>query len=247
MNKFNYENKKYLKKLNDLNLEYYSKYIKFVKKYLKTNKSFFLDVGCGNGTVLDFFKKEGYVNGHGVDISRLFIKEGKKKKLKNLYHYDGTTLPFKNRHFDVVGSFNVLEHTKEPEEFLKGQILKLKSRGILIVACPNFTSVLFPSYHRRLKGPRSKVRNLFFIAGKLVKSDGFEMMSPVIRKNFQYDDDAIVLTNLIDLKKILISNNCKILYESGFINYDGLIFKMINAMPLLRYLLPSCFVVAKKK
>ena len=72
------------------------------------------------------------------------------------------------------------------------------------------------------------------------------MMEPVIRMNFQYDDDAIVVTNLIDLKKFLMENDCKIIYESGFINYDTLLYRTINYIPFLRYLLPSCFVVSQK-
>ena len=247
MESFDYENKLYLDKLNDLNLSYYSKYIKYIKKYLGNENKTFLDVGCGNGSVLNIFNHEGYRNGYGIDISRLFIKEGREKGLKNLYYYDGTKLPFKENFFDLIGSFNVLEHTKEPEEFLKDQVSKLKKEGILIVACPNFISVLFPSYHRRLKGFKNKIHNLFLIFNKLLRNNSsFERMPPVIRKNFQYDDDAIVVTNLIDLKKVLGKSGCSIVYESGFINYDTLLYRMVNKIPFLKYLLPSCFIVAKK-
>ncbi len=248
MESFDYENKQYLDKLNDLSLSYYSKYIKYIKGYLNSNKNkTFLDVGCGNGSVLNIFKKEGYKKGYGVDISKLFIKEGKKKGLKNLYYYDGTKLPFKDKFFDLIGSFNVLEHTKEPEKFLEDQVFKLKSGGILIVACPNFISVIFPSYHRRLKGPKNKIHNLYLVFNKLLTTNAkFERMEPVVRKNFQYDDDAITVTNLIDLKRVLTNNGCSILYESGFINYDTLLYRIVNKIPFLKYLLPSCFIVAKK-
>ena len=206
-----------------------------------------MDVGCGNGTVLKLLKEDGYKNGYGVDVSKLFIREGKKRGLKSLYYYDGTNLPFKNNYFDLVGSFNVLEHTKYPEDFLKDEITKLKTGGILIVACPNFTSVLFPSYQRRLKGIKNKFNNLCLIIQKLSsKESRFERMPPVIRKNFQYDDDAIVVTNLIDLKRVVASNGCRVIYESGFINYDKLLFRMVNNIPFLRYMLPSCFIVAQR-
>lgn len=247
MTRFNYENKQYLEKLNELNFSYYSKYIKFIKENLKNKNKLFLDIGCGNGTVLNLLKEDGYRNGYGVDISKLFIKEGNKKGLKNIHVYDGTNLPFKNKYFDLIGSFNVLEHTKEPEEFLKDQCSKLKKGGTLIVACPNFISVLFPSYHRRLKGPKNKIHNLFLIFNKLLKKrEEFERMDPVIKKNFQYDDDAIVVTNLIELKRILKKYGLSVVYESGFINYNNLLFRIINGFPLIKYLLPSCFIVAKK-
>ncbi|OGH05949.1 MAG: hypothetical protein A2W22_03405 [Candidatus Levybacteria bacterium RBG_16_35_11] len=247
MSKFNYENKQYLKKLNDLTLDYYLKYINHIRRNLKNKKSLFLDVGCGIGVVLKALKKEGFVNGYGVDISRLFIKQGKAKGLSNLFYYKGESLPFRNNFFDLVGSFNVLEHTDNPESFLKEQITKLKKGGIIIVASPNFLSVLFPSNHKRLKGINNKLRNLTLTLKKLlVRNNGFEKMKPLIRKNFEYDDDAIVVTNIIDVKRTLVINNCKITYESGFVNFDGLFARFINKLPLMKYLLPSCFLVAQK-
>ena len=163
MKKFDYENKIYLDKLNDLSFSHYSKYIKYIKKYLPDKNSVFLDVGCGNGTVLKELKKNGYKNGFGAEISKLFIKQAKSKGLSNLAYYNGINLPFKDNYFDLIGSFNVLEHSEQPEKFLENQVLKLKKGGILIVACPNFLSVLFPSYHRRLKGIGNKTRNLLLI------------------------------------------------------------------------------------
>lgn len=248
MSKFDYENKIYLDKLNELNISYYSKYIKYIKKYLREKNSVFLDVGCGSGVVLDELNKNKYKNGYGIDISNLFIKEAKLKGLRNVYYYKGEKFPFKNNFFDLIGSFNVLEHTKNPERFIKEQILKVKPNGILIVSCPNFLSVFFPSKHRKLKGIKNKINNLFTILKKIIfPSYKFNKMKPLIRKNFEYDDDAIVVTNLLDIKRVLLKHNCKVIYESGFINYDTLIFKVINLLPIVRYLLPSCFVVARKK
>ena len=245
MNKFDYENKVYLEKLNNLKNSYYSKYIRYIKRYLKNNESLFLDVGCGNGAVLKELHK--YKNGYGIDISKLFIKEARSKGLKNVYYYKGDRLPFKDNFFDLIGSFNVLEHTSNPDRFIKEQVLKLKPNGYLIISCPNFLSVLFPSNHRRLKGIKNKSKNLFAIVEKIISpSNTFEKMPPLIRKNFQYDDDAIVVTNLLDLKRVLLKYNCEVVYESGFINYDTFIYRAINSLPFVRYLLPSCFIVAKK-
>lgn len=248
MKKFDYENKIYLEKLNELSISYYSKYIKYIKKYLKEKDSVFLDVGCGNGVVLDELNKNKYIKGYGIDISNLFIKEAKSKGLKNVYHYKGDKLPFKNNFFELIGSFNVLEHTENPERFIKEQVSKLKLNGILIISCPNFLSVFFPSNHRKLKGIKNKIQNLFTIFNKIISpSYKFEMMPPVINENFEYDDDAIVVTNLLDIKRVLSRYNCKVIYESGFINYDSLIYRLINKLPLIKYVLPSCFIVAQKK
>jgi len=246
MKKFNYENREYLKKLDDLSSGYYSKYIAFIKKYTSKN-SLYLDVGCGNGIVLNSLKKVGYKNGYGVDISKLFIQECKKRGLKNVYVYDGQSLPFKNKKFDLIGSFNVLEHVENPRLFLEEQIGKLKKGGKIIVACPNFHSVLFPNTHPRVKGIKNKSHNLLLnLHGFIFGTNGFKTMKPVKRKPFQYDDDAIVETNLIDIKKVLTSNGCEIVYESGFINLDISIVNFFDSLPFLPLLFPSCFIVGKK-
>lgn len=249
MKKFNYENKYYLNKLNELPLSYYSKYIKSFRKFLNNKNSLFLDVGCGNGTVLSELKKGEYKNGYGIDISKLFVNEAKKKGLKNIYYYDGDKFPFKKDFFDLVGSFNVLEHTEKPEKFISNQISLLKPGGFIIVACPNFLSATIISPHPKVSGLVRRIKNFFLVWYKILfeKRKTFKRMKPIIREKFEYDDDAIVETNLIDLKSVLLNNKCRIVYESGFINYDNFFIRILNIIPLIRYSFPSCFVVAQKR
>jgi len=247
MAKFNYENTQYLKKLNELPDVYYSKYIRYIKKYLSSKNEKFLDIGCGNGVILSLIKEQGYDNGYGCDISKMFIKEAKKRGLKKVFAYDGINFPFENNYFSLVGSFNVLEHVDDPDLFLSSQISMLKKHGYIVVACPNFLSVLYKNNHRRLKGIKNKTKNLLIIIAKMFNpNSSFEKMEPVKRKIFEYDDDAIVVTNMIDISRTLKRYNCNIIYMSGFINYDSGIYQIINLLPLVKYMLPSCFVVAKK-
>ena len=246
MNKFDYENTEYLDKLNQLPADYYSKYVEYIEKYLDKNSKF-LDVGCGNGEVLEQLKKDKFTQGYGIDISKLFVKEAKSRGLANVYSYDGSTFPFKKNFFEGVGSFNVLEHTQDPNKFIKSQIELLKPSGYLIIACPNFLSSVIMSPHPKVKGIGNKLRNFSKVLYKLIdKNSTFASMPIIKRKNFQYDDDAIVVTNLIDLKRALNKYNCKVVYESGFINYNTKLFRMINSIPIIRYSLPSCFVIAQK-
>lgn len=248
MKKYNYENETYLRRLEKLQNSYYSKYIDTIASLAKSDNSKILDVGCGSGKVIGLLRAKGLKNLYGVDISRLFIANAKKKGNKKVYKYDGTNLPFKNNSFDVIGSFNVLEHTQDPEGFIVDQIKKTKKGGYIIVACPNFLTAVFNSPHHRIKGFKNKCKNILRLLKKalLEKEVNFEKIKPIIRKRFQYDDDAIVITNLIDLKRLFKKNGCTITYESGFINFDKHIFKAINSIPLSKYILPSCFIIAKK-
>jgi SAM-dependent methyltransferase len=244
---FNYENKQYLCRLDELSPVYYSKYLNRVQICLTHKLAKFLDVGCGNGRVLKMLRNRGYLNTYGVDISNLFVQELHKKKLKHIYTYNGVSMPFRNNFFDVVGSFNVLEHTKNPISFLKEQVRILRPGGYLIVACPNFLTAVLNHSHPRIAGFVRKIQNVLIVIRKLIKHDyTFEKM-PIIHKDyFDYDDDAIVVTNLLDLKQAVISNGCIIIYESGFIQSNSLIHKIIDKLPIIKYIMPSCFLVARK-
>lgn len=247
MKKFDYENEEYLHKLDELPASYYSKYIEYLKKYLDKDSKF-LDVGCGNGEVLKRLHKIGFTNGYGLDVSKLFIKEAKKKGLSHVYSYDGNKFPFKPGTFDLVGSFNVLEHTKNPEKFISDQIKITKKNGYILIACPNFLSSLLQSPHPRIKGIKNRAFNLVKVYQKMLSHKSkFDSMPVIERSPFEYDDDAIAVTNLIDIKRVFKKNNCSIVYESGFINYNTSIYKLINSVPLFRYSLPSCFIIAKKR
>ncbi len=249
MKKFNYENTNYLKKLDALPDTFYSKYVHFLERYSKKRKSKILDVGCGTGSVLSKLGKMGFLDLSGVDVSKTFITRAKASGIRKSYVYDGLNLPFKDNYFDVIGSFNVLEHTQEPEEFLEKQILKLKRNGYLIVACPNFYTPILKTNHRRIHGLKNRLTNLMRIFYTLLISSSFsfERIPPVVKKKFEYDDDSIVVTNPIVLKNILLKNKCKIIYESGFINQDSMVSHLIDRLTPLRYMMPSCFMVAQKK
>lgn len=248
-NKFNYESKTYLKKLGDLEDAYYEKYIDTISLFCASSKARILDVGCGNGRVLGLLQDKGFNNLYGIDVSSLFVKSAKKRGLKNVFTYDGKDLPFKDNCFDIIGSFNVLEHTQDPEGYLLDQIKKVKKKGYIIVACPNFLTAAANYPHPRIFGLKNKFKNVSRVIQRLTvgRKTAFEKIEPIIRKDFQYDDDAIVITNLVDIKTLFKKNKCDIVYESGFIHMNGPIHRFVNSIGLLRYVLPSCFIVVQKR
>lgn len=248
MKKFNYENKKYLEKLDALSSDFYAKYLYNIGKYARNKKVKILDVGCGNGTVLNLLKESGYKNIYGVDVSGLFVANAKKKGLTNIFKYNGSKLPFQDFSFDIIGSFNVLEHTLEPEVYLEDQTRKLKRGGFLIVACPNFLTPILKTQHRRIAGIKNRIANMLLILSKLTRGnvDFFERLEPVNKRIFEYDDDSIVITNPLDLREILLKNNCSIIHESGFINTRNALSDFIDSIGILRYMMPSCFLVVQK-
>jgi len=98
-----------------------------------------LDVASGSGYgtfLLSKYAKKIY----GIDNSSDAIKYSKNNyKNKNLEYElgDAEKMPYKDGSFDVVISFETIEHLKNPEEYLKEVKRVLKKDGIFVVSTPN--------------------------------------------------------------------------------------------------------------
>jgi len=245
--RFNYENKHYLERLERSGYSLYSKYLFYIKKLLSSKKELFLDVGFGGGQVLKILSDEEYINIYGCEVSTLFLKAAAKKGLKNLTFYKGESLPYKDNFFRVVGSFTVLEHVENPVVFLNEQIRITKPGGYIIVICPNFLNFIFHTSYRKQNKFYKRLFNIPKIIKKLLSDEyTFEKMELIIRKDFQSDDDAVNLINLIDIEKFFSKSNCQIVFSSGFSISNHFVIRLIESIPIIRYCFPSCFLIAKK-
>jgi len=95
-----------------------------------------LDVGCAYGYAIGLLKSLGY-DSYGVDISRYSMEQAKKK----IHTADFAVcdvqrgLPFKNRFFDLITCFEVLEHLTNPLQAIKN--IYGSCRGTMIYTTPN--------------------------------------------------------------------------------------------------------------
>jgi|TARA_A100001011_G_scaffold398809_1_gene504607 2-polyprenyl-3-methyl-5-hydroxy-6-metoxy-1,4-benzoquinol methylase len=94
-----------------------------------------LDVGCGTGNFLSYMNKKNF-DVFGVDNNTTALKICAKKKLKVYNSLE--TVP--DKAFDVVSLWHVLEHLPQPEKVIAKIHDLLTSKGVLIVAVPNFSS-----------------------------------------------------------------------------------------------------------
>lgn len=118
-----------------------------------------LDVGCGNGDLVQYFLDRG-VDSYGTDVefkegkhlsglkasSRILPIEISSVSRKGIIE-NGNALyvwPFKDRKFDVVVSRAVLEHVANIEEFVDQNRSALKKGGLAIHYFPSRWSVLEP-------------------------------------------------------------------------------------------------------
>jgi 2-polyprenyl-3-methyl-5-hydroxy-6-metoxy-1,4-benzoquinol methylase len=114
----------------------FNKFISVIIPY--KNNGNILDVGCGNGTFLNFIKKYGW-NTYGTEISDYSIIKCKEKDI-NVFKGELHEAEHQNKYFDVVVVNQVLEHLYDPLNFLIECKRILKDDGLLIIGVPNFNS-----------------------------------------------------------------------------------------------------------
>jgi len=92
-----------------------------------------LDLGCGNGNSIDFFKtvvpKTRWI---GVDIDSSPEVLARTRSDGTFVTFDGVTLPFASDRFDLVYTFQVFEHVRRPEPLLAEVRRVLKPGGLFI-------------------------------------------------------------------------------------------------------------------
>ena len=131
-----------------------------------------LDMACGNGYgtyVLSGAVKETVIGG---DIEAETIHQCKKEfSLNNLKYevLDATKLPFENETFDVVVSFETIEHTTQFDKLLSEYKRVLKQNGTLFVSTPN----------KLLSSPDGIIKNPFH-----TQEWSLQELDPILKKHF---------------------------------------------------------------
>ena len=99
-----------------------------------------LEVGSGFGTFLALLTERG-IDAHGTEPEDIAMKATLMQNKKcRVVKGVGEKLPFGDGIFDFVFSFQVLEHTQNPEKVLDESLRVLKREGILYFVIPNYNS-----------------------------------------------------------------------------------------------------------
>lgn len=101
-----------------------------------------LDLGCGNGWLVDFLLSEGY-NAYGIDVSPSGIAIAKEKHQNRFFVLgaEAEDLPIELRgiEFDTILSIEVIEHLYAPRDYFKlckNILSHAKGKPELIVSTP---------------------------------------------------------------------------------------------------------------
>lgn len=113
-----------------------------VKSLLEQKKSYsLLDVGCGEGWALSYFKSIDW-NVTGVDYSNFGCETFNPHVLSNLitgnvYEKLNELISYSNIQYDLIWLTNVLEHVINPEALIDSLKSLIKPNGIVLIQVPN--------------------------------------------------------------------------------------------------------------
>lgn len=120
--------------------EHVHRYEYTIEKYINNNARV-LDIACGTGFGTELIAKSSSNEIIGGDISDEAIEfcsknlSGSNLKFQQM---DGTQLPFEDNYFDVITSFETIEHTTEFDQMIKEFKRTTKQGGLIVLSTPNF-------------------------------------------------------------------------------------------------------------
>ncbi len=115
----------------------YERDVSFIQKYAESGR--LLDIGCGTGEFLDVAEKKGFQvyglepspKAHEIARTSHPVIRGELKDVN-----------FKEKHFEVITLWSVLEHVPKPRDFLRRLHSILKEKGLLALRLPDVEGLL---------------------------------------------------------------------------------------------------------
>jgi len=224
--------------LNDAT-SYYADLVNFINRVSPSQEDGeqkkLLDVGCGCGWSSFCFAKAGYRT-TGIDLNLCAFEPPATQNL-SLLEGSALALPFEDRSFDVITSYQCIEHIPNPEAALNEMIRVCKPNGMICIVGPNLVSPFLPVKFL-LKGAingnlivkrhpttplhpygntasehlSSLVSTTGLLLQKLLNSkSSFSMRVPDTVPPFHGDNDACYLCNPTDLVRFFQKNHFQIL------------------------------------
>lgn len=105
-----------------------------------------LEIGAATGGFVGAALNAG-INIRGIEINRMAVEDARRKNLPVDCLELETVVAEEKESFDGICSFQVLEHTASPADFIESALKLLKSGGILILSVPNAVSFLQYQYN----------------------------------------------------------------------------------------------------
>jgi 2-polyprenyl-3-methyl-5-hydroxy-6-metoxy-1,4-benzoquinol methylase len=123
--------------ISAITIKRYNELLDKLEVFRKTNN--LLDVGCGDGFFLETAKKRNW-NVYGTEYTDVAIKLCLAKGIQ-MQQGKLDVNQYSPGFFDVISSFEVIEHINNPQEEISNFSTLLRSGGAVYVTTPNFNSL----------------------------------------------------------------------------------------------------------
>lgn len=179
-------------------------------KKLAENARSILDLGCGEGTRLNFISGDNTKHSVGVDISNIAVSLASKNYPHIKFISENLeSLPFKNNIFELTYSAFVLEHLDDPELVVGEAIRVTKPNGNLVLIAPNYgapnrASPVFKG-SRMIKLIAGFLKDVFSIFKKNYELNWLKVQPQT--SNYSQDSDTTVEPYIRSLIQYLKSKN----------------------------------------
>lgn len=179
-----------------------SRRFKKILSNIKSNNGAMLDIGCGRGWQLDYFRERGW-QVVGTELSERASFSARKELNLDVRIMDIRECEFNSEYFDVVTLWHVLEHLQEPFQTLEEISRILKRDGLLILEVPNFDSwqaKISRENWFHLDVPRHYYHFSFSTLEEMLKHTGFSILK---KENFSLEYEFYgLLQSLLNISGI---------------------------------------------
>lgn len=187
---------------------------------IEPNESVY-EIGAGNGAFLRKLIKKGCFNVTGSELNMASILEAKNLGVNLEYITIEEKAKTHENYYDVVCSFQVLEHVTDVKSFIKSAIMILKPGGKLLFVVPfnnpyflrndKFHTLNMPPHHMELWNERSLRSLPKFFNLMLEKIEIESLQYPSDEFNLYYFVNLQIETKYLLINKILNSISYRIL------------------------------------
>ena len=129
-----YQNYSYVSGTSQTYLDYMWWFAKWTREYAGTRFGSVLDIGCNDGSQLDFYKKLGYLT-YGVDPAKNLHKTSTDKGHQVVCGFwnEQSIANLDNRQFDIVVAQNAFAHNPDPLSYLTKLQPLMKPNGLFFI------------------------------------------------------------------------------------------------------------------
>lgn len=144
----------------------YGQCIAAAAKFLK-RKGRFLDVGCGNGFLLEEALEQGFEEVHGLEPNKHCIKIARHDIRHRIVNDTLKPDSFKKNYFDLISFFFVLDHVPDPNRFIQQCRGFLKKGGVIL--CVSHNARALPAKILGEKSPIIDLSHIYLFDNSTIK------------------------------------------------------------------------------